>query len=169
MMTRLFNYMSIRQLSSAPVPVLGTVQVLVIEVYLLFQPKSNSDATMLKRAFWLKLFKQLFAKMPFVAGANAISIKSPIDKATSVMAGVNLEPQNGVVLRYSVAIRDPKEHFRYYQDGKLLISALELQKALQESSIELPFGGELKLVLVTSHFKSAKVVIQKDQSDSDSD
>ena len=165
MRSTLFNLLIRRQYST--VPVLGTIQVLVVEVFLLFQPKNVSEAPMLKRAYWLKLFKQLFGKLPFVVGASSITVQMPIDKPTTVSAGVALDPLHGVVLRYRVTIKDSNKFFRYYQDGKLLIDAKDLQKSIQESSHELPFAGELKLVLLTSFFKSAKVTISLDSTDGD--
>jgi hypothetical protein len=156
----LYSVLNRRQFSTAPV--LGTAQVLVIEVFLLFQPKASAGAELLKRAYWLKLFKQLFGKLPFVAQASNISIQVPIDKPTTVSAGPSLEPLNGVILRYRVTIKDSKEFFRFYQDGRLLISAKDLQSAIAESNHELPFGGELKLVFLASHFKAVKVVIKLD-------
>ena len=150
-----------------------TAQALVVEVYVLYQSSSDMSlaAEFLKKAFWLSLFNSVFGGLPFAGRTATLTVQLPSTKPTTICSGLvpteglsNTEvasatgtTQSGILVKYKVTENSSAVYDRYYKDGKLTVSASTLIDALNAGSSKLPFGGSLKLVLLSCYIRTAKV------------
>lgn len=136
-----------------------SAQALVIEVVLLFQ--SNTDLALtaqgLKKSFWLGLFTSVFSKMPFLTRTATVTVQVPTSKPSTIISGLTEEPQTGFELRYKVTENNSEVYGRYHKDNKLVLDVADFQKSLASASSLLPFGGSLKLILLSCHLKNIRV------------